>query len=215
MMDPGKTLPTTTPLGEIAAASLFRLPGSAPRSTIVAGLPLALERGGVSTNRLVANSIVSTSDETSGATLTNYDAVSGAGTIGDANLTLVNYADIAATFSTELVLNTGLNTILNESGGTLEAKAGGVLEIDSNVHNLDATHSLIVADDGGTVEFVADTVSGGTIELNGSSLATTRARTASTATPTWPGRPRGDQSPPWRSAPLTGRSTPATPPSSA
>src|SRR5262245_35641563 len=53
---PGKTLPTTTPLEEIAAASLFRLPGSAPRSTIVAGPPLALEWCGRSINRLVASS---------------------------------------------------------------------------------------------------------------------------------------------------------------
>src|SRR6266487_3149452 len=121
------------------------------------------------------NLIVSTSDETSGAasTLINRGNISGAGTIGDANLTLDNYGDIAATFATELVLATGLNAITNEAGATLEAKNGGVLEIDSNVTNVNATTSKIVADDGGTVELVNDTVTGGTLQLASTGDATT------------------------------------------
>src|SRR5262249_34249710 len=69
----------------------------------------------------------------------------------------------------ELVLNTGGNTITNEATGTLEAKNGGTLEIDSNVSNL----HLIQAAAGGTVELVADTVSGGTIALNGGATLAT------------------------------------------
>src|SRR5207302_1475493 len=121
------------------------------------------------------NFIVSTSDETGGAasTLINRGNLSGAGTIGDANLTLDNYGDIAALYSTELVLNTAANAITNEAGATLEAKSGGILEIDSNVTNLNATTSKIVADDGGTVELVSDTITGGTLQLASSGNATT------------------------------------------
>ncbi len=119
------------------------------------------------------NTVVSTSDETGGAAskLVNQGNISGAGTIGDANLTLDNFGDIAATGTTnELVLSTGTNAIINEANATLEAKSGATLEIDSDVTNTGAT---IKANDGGTLELVKDTVTGGTIALNGSSLATT------------------------------------------
>src|SRR5260370_22951943 len=108
-------------------------------------------------NKIVSNG--------SAATLTNHDSISGgSGTIGDANLTLLNYADIAALSSLgELILKA--SAITNESGATLEAKAGGTLEIWSPVTNFDAT-SGIVARDGRTVEPVGDTVTGGTIALN-------------------------------------------------
>src|SRR5439155_15249685 len=72
-----------------------------------------------------------------------------------------------------LVLNTAANAITNEAGATLEAKSGGILEIDSNVTNLNATTSKIVADDGGTVELVSDTITGGTLQLASSGNATT------------------------------------------
>ncbi len=68
------------------------------------------------------------------------------------------------------MLSTGTNAIINEANATLEAKSGATLEIDSNVTNTGAT---IKANDGGTLELVKDTVTGGTIALNGSSLATT------------------------------------------
>ena len=110
------------------------------------------------------NAIVSTHDEIAGgATLVNRGTISGAGTIGDANLALDNYGDIAALYSTELVLNTGTNAIVNEAGGVLEANNGATLEIVSNVTNVNAT-SVIRANDGGTVELVGDTITGGTID---------------------------------------------------
>ena len=62
------------------------------------------------------------------------------------------------------MLNTGSNAITNEAGATLEAKSGATLEIDSDVSNTGAT---IKADDGGTLELVNDTITGGTIALNG------------------------------------------------
>ena len=118
------------------------------------------------------NSIVSNG---AAATLTNKDSISGAGTIGDGTggfLTLDNFGDIAATFTTELVLNTGAIAITNEAGATLEGKSGGILEIDSNVTNVNATTSKIVADDGGTVELVNNTITGGAIALNGATTPT-------------------------------------------
>ena len=85
----------------------------------------------------------------SAATLSNFDTISGAGTIGDANLTLLNFGDIVAASltGTELVLNTGGNTITNEAGATLEAQSGGTLEIDSNVSNSGATIRADKAED--------------------------------------------------------------------
>ena len=72
------------------------------------------------------------------------------------------------------MLDTGAsNAITNKGGATLEAQTGATLEIESNVTNSDPTTSVIKADDGGTVELVADTVTGGTINLDGSGAATT------------------------------------------
>ena len=88
------------------------------------------------------------------------------------HLTLNNYGDIAAAGANELVLDTGTNAITNEAGGVLEAKSGATLEIVSNVTNVNATTSIIKADDGGIVELVADTITGGTIALNSAGAAT-------------------------------------------
>jgi len=89
------------------------------------------------------NSIVS---DGSAATLDNFDAITGAGTIGDSNLTLVNSGSIDATGTHALIIDTGINTITtaglvgsilvtNNAGGILEASAGHTLQIDDNVLN--------------------------------------------------------------------------------
>src|SRR5262249_46573248 len=131
---------------------------------------VTLTGGTVSLTDSDFNLVVSSSDETTAAaTLTNSDTIIGAGTIGDANLTLLNYGDIAASGTHELVLNTGGNTITNEATRTLEAKNGGTREIDSTRSNL----ALATDAAGGTVELVADTVSGGTIALNGGATLAT------------------------------------------
>ena len=86
------------------------------------------------------------------AALTNVDnTISGAGTIGDANLTLDNeqYGVIDANYSIPLILVTGVNTIAN--AGTLEATNGGTLIIDGNVSGSGS----------------AEISSGGTLELGG------------------------------------------------
>ena len=113
------------------------------------------------------------------ATLINYGNISGAGSIGDAGLTLDNHGDIAATASltNELILDTGTgasNAITNEAGATLEAQTGATLEIRSDVNNVNATSSVIRANNGGNVELVgitATTITGGTINLDGSTAA--------------------------------------------
>ena len=70
-------------------------------------------------------------------TLTNVDnTISGAGTIGDTDLTLVNqqYGVIDADVSGQtLTLNTGSNAITN--AGLFEATGGGTLDIESSVTN--------------------------------------------------------------------------------
>jgi hypothetical protein len=138
------------------------------------------------------NAIVSTHDEVAGeATLINHDTISGAGTIGDAGLTLDNYGDIDATgTANELILNTGTgasNAITNEAGATLEAQSGATLEIQSYVTNSGAllasgTASLIdlknitvtnsvsgtvEVDTGSTIDFEGSTLSGGTLTVKG------------------------------------------------
>ena len=152
------------------------LNGSTAATTLQIEGTVTLAGGTTTLSDYAGNAIVSTHDEVTGAAkLVNKGNISGAGTIGDTtggiNLTLDNFGDIAATgVVNELILNTGTNVITNESGATLEAQSGATLEIDSNVTNTGAT---IKADTGGIVELVANTITGGTIALNGSTAATT------------------------------------------
>ena len=95
------------------------------------------------------NAIVS---DGSSAMLTNSNTITGAGTIGDAFLTLVNDGTINATGENPLIIDTGANTatsagpegshwsvgsleVTNDSAGVLEASAGHTLQIDDNVLN--------------------------------------------------------------------------------
>ena len=89
------------------------------------------------------NSIVS---DGLAATLTNFNMITGAGTIGDTHLTLINSGTIDATGINALLIDTGTNTstagglvgsltVTNNAGGILEASAGHTLQIDDNVLN--------------------------------------------------------------------------------
>ncbi len=82
----------------------------------------------------------------SAAKLSNFDTISGAGTIGDSHLTLSNSGTIDATGSHALVIDTGTNfftstglvgnlMVTNNVGGVLEASSGHTLQIDDNVLN--------------------------------------------------------------------------------
>ena len=108
------------------------------------------------------------------ATLENVDnTISGAGTIGDANLSLDNFGIIDANVTGgTLILNTS-NPIVNETGAKLEATNGGTLYIESTItgsgiftFNSDSTGTLKF--DPSTHNFsetIAGLVVGDTIDL--------------------------------------------------
>ena len=120
------------------------------------------------------NAIVS---DGSAATLVNGNTIAGAGTIGDALLTLVNDGHIDASGANSLIIDTGVNTatsagpegshwfigsleVTNDSTGVLQASSGHVLQIDDNVLNNGLIQS---GDPGGTstaVVNIAGNVSG-------------------------------------------------------
>lgn len=113
----------------------------------------------------------------SAATLSNFDTITGAGTIGDTHLALVNYGTIDANGSHTLTIDTGINTVTpaglvgsllvtNSGGGVLEAPTGHNLQIDDNVLNL----GLIEAGSPGSFSGAAVTITGsitgtGSIEI--------------------------------------------------
>ena len=69
------------------------------------------------------------------ATLTNHDTISGAGTIGDAYLTLVNDGTIDATGSHGLVIDTGINSSTSHGVvGSIEVTNNGTMEASARQH---------------------------------------------------------------------------------
>jgi fibronectin-binding autotransporter adhesin len=116
------------------------------------------------------------------AIFTNVDnTISGAGTIGDAHLTLHNeqHGVIDADGVNALILDTGGNTIANE--GLLEATNGATLDIRSVVNNDGGT----IKADGGTIDLetsttnigVIEAVNGGTVDIAGGILNNTATST--------------------------------------
>jgi hypothetical protein len=101
-----------------------------------------------------------------GVTLTNVNnTISGAGQIGDWQMTLINQGTIVATGTHALTIDTGLNAVINS--GVMEATGPGGLIVTSDVSN----SGLIWADGGtisinGTVTGTGDAlISGGTLEF--------------------------------------------------
>ncbi len=99
-----------------------------PTDLMIAG-NVALQGGGNATLTDNADNYIVSNGST--AKLMNVDTISGAGTIGDSNLTLVNKGTIDASGTNPLFIDTGTNTI--SSPGTLEATNGGTLIVDSPV----------------------------------------------------------------------------------
>jgi fibronectin-binding autotransporter adhesin len=89
---------------------------------------------------------------TGGGTFTNGETIEGAGTIGNGNLTFVNNGTVNATQPSILLINPNGGTT---NGGTLEATAGGTLELTGST----------VANTGGLIE-----ATGGTVLLNNVSI---------------------------------------------
>ena len=110
----------------------------------IGGGGLTLQGGGhVQLSDSSSNYIGTAADS---ATLVNLDnTISGAGTIGNASLTLENHGLIVATGGNPLLIDTGSHAILNT--GTLEAQ-GGSLDVRSDV-----TGGGDAVIDGGSIEF--------------------------------------------------------------
>jgi hypothetical protein len=147
---------------------------------IVEGLNLQGGPGGatgpgqVTLNDSSNNAIVS---DGTAVTLTNVDnTISGAGTIGDAHLTLVNeqYGVIDADDVNALILDTGANTITN--AGLLEATNGATLEIKSGVANDGGT--ITASGAGSVVELFGVTITDGTLESSGGGVIETTSGTS-------------------------------------
>ncbi len=113
----------------------------------------------------------------SAVTLTNVDnTIAGAGTIGDANLTLINetHGTIDADDAAPLILDTGDNLITNL--GLLEATAGGTLEIESEVANTGGTISASGA--GSVVDLIGVVITDGTLETSAGGVIETLSGTS-------------------------------------
>ena len=131
-------------VGTIENSGTIALGSSGDATELKISGKVVLDDGGqVTLSDSADNSIVS---DGSAATLTNFDTIAGAGTIGDGNLTLVNSGIIDANGTEALIIDTGINTITtaglvgsilvtNDVGGLLEATAGHTLQIDDNVLN--------------------------------------------------------------------------------
>ena len=98
------------------------------------------------------------------AVLTNIDnTISGAGRLGNGQMTLVNRGVIEATGTSPLVVDTGLNVVTNT--GTIEATGSGGLVIRSAVAN-----SGVLWADGGNLTVEAAVSGGGNAKIAGAAI---------------------------------------------
>ncbi len=149
-------------IGTIANSGTIALNSSGDTTQLEISGNVLLDGGGhVTLTDNTHNAIVSGG---SAATLTNSDTITGAGTIGDTYLTLVNSGTIDATGTHPLTI--GSLTVTNNTGAVLEASAGHTLQIDDNVLN----DGLIAAGNTGGTSVAVVNVTGnitgtGSIEL--------------------------------------------------
>ena len=140
-----------------------------PTQLVISGALMLTGAGQVTLSDSAENSIVS---DGSPATLDNVDnTISGAGTIGDGNLTLINEQSgvIDATGTNPLILITGSYL---SNAGVLEASAGSKLQIVGTNGFIDNA-GTIKALDGGNLNFVNGTIENtGTIALDAISSPT-------------------------------------------
>jgi len=136
--------------GLISNSGLIALNSSGDTTALeISGSVLLDGSGQVALTDNAHNAIVS---DGSAAVLINSNTITGAGTIGDQFLTLVNDGTIDATGTNLLTIDTGVNTatsagpegshwsvgslaVTNDSAGILEASAGHALQIDDDVLN--------------------------------------------------------------------------------
>ena len=103
------------------------------------------------------------SSATAGVTLTNVDnTISGAGQIGDWQMTLVNSGTIIANGTHALLIDTGPNVVTNS--GTLEATGSGGLIVNSDIAN-----SGLIWADGGNITINGAVTGTGSALISGAS----------------------------------------------
>lgn len=130
--------------GTIDAAGTVALNSSGDSTQLKITGSVAIDGGGHLTLTDDANNAIVSNGPA--ATLRNFDTITGAGTIGDSDLALVNSGTIDATGLHPLIIDTGTNTstagglvgsllVTNNAGGVLEASAGHTLQIDGSVLN--------------------------------------------------------------------------------
>ena len=168
-------------IGTIANSGMIALNSSGDATQLeISGNVLLDGSGQVTLTDNAHNAIVS---DGSAATLTNSNMITGAGTIGDTLLTLVNDGTIDATGTNSLTIDTGVNaatsagpegsnwsvgslTVTNNSEGVLEASAGHTLQIDDNVLNNGLIESGNTGGTSTAVVNVAGNITGtGSIEI--------------------------------------------------
>ena len=143
--------------------------------TLALEFDLTLDGGGKVTLSDDKSNVIDSFD--AAETLTNVDnTISGAGTIGDAHLTLINESlgVIDADGVNALILDTGGNTITN--AGLLEATNGATLEIKSSVDNGGGT--IAASGAGSVVELFGVTITDGTLESSGGGVIETASGTS-------------------------------------
>jgi hypothetical protein len=120
---------------------------------------VTLQGGGTITLSDNAGNVIFGSD--ADVTLTNVDnTISGAGQLGDGQMTLVNQGSIIATGDNALVIDTGANTIVNS--GTLEATGSGGLAVHSGLAN-----DGVLWANGGNVTLDGDVSGSGSARISG------------------------------------------------
>ncbi|MGZ5873049.1 MAG: beta strand repeat-containing protein, partial [Bradyrhizobium sp.] len=156
--------------GTIANGGTIALNSSGDTTQLeISGIVLLNGSGQVTLTDNTHNMIVS---DGLAATLANSETITGAGTIGDPLLTLVNSGTIDATGTHTLTIDTGINTITstgpvgsllvtNNAGGVLEASAGHTLQIDDDVLN----NGLIEAFNAATVNVTGNISGTGSIDI--------------------------------------------------
>jgi large repetitive protein len=110
------------------------------------------------------------------AALTNVDnTISGAGQLGQGQMSLVNEGTIDASGTNALVIDTGSNAVVNS--GTLEATGAGGLVVNSAVEN---SGSLLAA--GGNLALKGDVTGSGSATISGSATLEYGAASAENTT---------------------------------
>ncbi len=151
---------TTTLAGNIKNTGSIQLNSIGNITALLIGAPSVTLSGSgtVTLSNSNANYIYGTAGSN---TLVNQQTIQGAGNIGNGQLTLVNSGVIDANVSNQLTINPNGGTT---NTGTLEATAGGVLNIFNSVTNGGAT---VLAGTASTVLLTGSTVTGGTLSTIG------------------------------------------------